>query len=306
MRVVLAHAEAPRRRELGGILARVGHVVAEAETADEAIAACREHPTDVAVVDAELCRTSAALLGAIKGDVTAYRTAVVLIERADLDLDAALTALDLGVQDFLVEPVSDGELVTRVAAAARTKVLQEELVEQSRRLETLIFEDPLTGLANRRFILSQLGSLVSGTRRHGRPLSIAIIDIDHFKAVNDAHGHPAGDTALIAVTSALRTHMRAEDSLGRLGGEEFLAVLPDTDHDAALAAAERMREEVAATPIEHAGIPLALTVSLGVATWEPEEPPELLLRRADDALYAAKAAGRDRVLGAPATVPRRT
>jgi two-component system cell cycle response regulator len=281
-------------------------VVAEAETADEAIAACREHPTDVAVVDAELCRTSAALLGAIKGDVTAYRTAVVLIERADLDLDAALTALDLGVQDFLVEPVSDGELVTRVAAAARTKVLQEELVEQSRRLETLIFEDPLTGLANRRFILSQLGSLVSGTRRHGRPLSIAIIDIDHFKAVNDAHGHPAGDTALIAVTSALRTHMRAEDSLGRLGGEEFLAVLPDTDHDAALAAAERMREEVAATPIEHAGIPLALTVSLGVATWEPEEPPELLLRRADDALYAAKAAGRDRVLGAPATVPRRT
>jgi diguanylate cyclase (GGDEF)-like protein len=100
--------------------------------------------------------------------------------------------------------------------------------------------------------------------------------------------------------------MRAEDSLGRLGGEEFLAVLPDTDHDAALAAAERMREEVAATPIEHAGIPLALTVSLGVATWEPEEPPELLLRRADDALYAAKAAGRDRVLGAPATVPRRT
>jgi two-component system cell cycle response regulator len=308
MRVVMAHGSAPRRRQLGGILARVGHVVAEAETADEAVAACRQRPTDVAVVDVELCRTSGgdALLQAIKGDAEAYRTAVVLLERADLALEAAVGALHRGVQDFLVEPISDGELVTRVAAAGRTKVLQEELVEQSRRLETLIFEDPLTGLANRRFILTQLGSLVSGSRRHGRPLSIAIVDIDHFKAVNDAHGHPVGDQVLVAVTGALRSHMRAEDHLGRLGGEEFLTVLPDTDHDAAWAAAERMREEVAATAIAHEGSDLGVTVSLGVATWEPDEPPELLLRRADDALYAAKGGGRDQVASARASVPRRT
>jgi diguanylate cyclase (GGDEF)-like protein len=185
-------------------------------------------------------------------------------------------------------------------------VLQEELVEQSRRLETLIFEDPLTGLANRRFILTQLGSLVSGARRHGRPLSIAIIDIDHFKSVNDEHGHHVGDQVLVAVTGALRNHMRAEDQLGRLGGEEFLTVLPDTDHDAAMAAAERMREEVAATSFVHDGTELAVTVSLGVATWEAEEPPELLLRRADEALYAAKGGGRDQVACARASVPRRT
>jgi two-component system cell cycle response regulator len=299
MRVVLAHGEAPRRRQLGGILARVGHAVAEAETADEAVAVCRQVPTDVAVVDVELCRSA-------EGDAEAFRTAVVLLERQTLDLHAAVTALHRGVQDFLVEPVCEGELVTRVAAAARTKVLQEELVAQSRRLETLIFEDPLTGLVNRRFILTQLGSLVSGSRRHGRPLSIAIVDIDHFKAVNDAYGHHVGDQALVAVTGALRGHMRAEDNLGRLGGEEFLTVLPDTDHDAALAAAERMREEVAATSIVHEGIELGFTVSLGVATWEDEEPPELLLRRADEALYAAKGAGRNRVVCARASVPRRT
>ncbi|MEA2281074.1 MAG: two-component system, cell cycle response regulator [Solirubrobacteraceae bacterium] len=308
MRVVLAHGDAPRRRQLGGILARVGHVVAEAETAEEAVAVCQDSPTDVAVVDVDLCRTSTgkALLHAIKGDVDAFRTAVVLLERAALDLEVAVSALHQGVQDFLVEPISEGELVTRIAAAARTKVLQEELVEQSRRLETLIFEDPLTGLANRRFILTQLGSLVSGTRRHGRPLSIAIIDIDHFKAVNDEHGHQTGDHVLVAVTGALRHHMRAEDHLGRLGGEEFLAVLPDSDRDAAAAAAERMRGEVAATAIEHEGVPLGVTVSLGVATWEPDEPPERLLRRADDALYSAKGAGRDLVVSARASVPRRT
>jgi two-component system cell cycle response regulator len=308
MRVVLGHRDAGRRRQLGGILARVGHVVAEAESVEDVVHACQEGPTDVAVVDAELCRTGgdAGLLHAIKGDVQAYRTAIVLLERAELDLESAVSALQRGVQDFLVEPVSAGELVTRVAAAGRTKVLQEELVEQSRRLESLIFEDPLTGLANRRYILTQLGSFVSGTRRHGRPLSVAIVDIDHFKDVNDRYGHQVGDEVLVAVTGALRNHMRAEDHLGRLGGEEFLAVLPDTDGGAALAAAERMREEVAGTVVEHEGERLAVTVSLGVASWEEDDPPELLLRRADEALYAAKAGGRDRAVCAPATVPRRT
>src|ERR1700759_598987 len=161
MRVVLAHREARRRGELGRILAGVGHDVALAQSAEAAIEACRERPTDVVVVDLDLCRADGdGLLQAIKGDARAFRTAVVLLERADLDLDAAVAALHRGVQDFIVEPVSAGELVTRVAAAGRTKVLQEELVEQTRRLETLIFEDPLTGLANRRYILTQLGSFV--------------------------------------------------------------------------------------------------------------------------------------------------
>jgi diguanylate cyclase (GGDEF)-like protein len=306
MRVVLAHRDARRRRELARILARMGHDVAVARSADEAVERCREAPTDVAVIDLDLCRHDGdGLLHAIKGDVEAYRTAVVLLERADLDLDAAVAALRRGVQDFIVEPVSEGELITRVAAAGRTKVLQEELVEQSRRLETLIFEDPLTGLANRRFILSQLGAFVSGARRHGRPLSVAIVDVDRFKEVNDSHGHQAGDAVLVGATAALRSHLRAEDNLGRLGGEEFLAVLPDTDAAAAAAVTERMRAEVAETVIDHEGESLRVTVSIGMATWEDDEPAEALLRRADEALYAAKAAGRDRALSAPATVPRR-
>ena len=306
MRVVLAHASPDERQRFRRVLEGVGHDVDEAATVDEAIALCRHAVPDVAVIDVELCFPfhGEALLGCLKGDAEAYRTAVVLIERPELDVDAAAEALRRGVQDFLVEPVTDGELMARVAAAGRTKVLQQELVEQSRRLESLIFEDSLTGLSNRRFILTQLGGMVSGARRHERPLSAAIIDIDHFKSINDDNGHAAGDKVLAAVTAALRRRLRAEDQLGRLGGEEFLALLPDAGDAAAAVAAEKLRAEVAATTVEHDGRLLSVTVSIGWAAWEGETP-EGLLHRADEALYEAKARGRDCTLGAPASLQRR-
>jgi len=306
MMLVLAHASPSTRARYTRVLTDVGHTVVEVDGADEAIAACREHNPDVVLVDVALCgeREEEDLLGALKGDAEAYRTAVVLVERPDLDLEAAVSALRRGVQDFLVEPAGDAELVARVEAAWRTKVLQEELVVQSQRLEALIFEDPLTGLSNRRFILTQLGGLLSGARRHGRPLAVAIVDVDLFKSVNDEHGHAAGDLVLAAVTKALRARLRAEDQLGRLGGEEFLALLPDADADAAATAAEALRAEVARTTVSYEGRELGVTVSVGWAAWEGE-PAEELLRRADDALYAAKAQGRDRATGAPASLHRR-
>jgi two-component system cell cycle response regulator len=307
MRVVLAHADALTRKRLTAVLTRVGHDVRAAGTADEALAACCSGKPDVAVVDSAVCEgpEGGPLLRAIKGDADAFGVAVVLLERAEPDVDAAVGALRRGAQDFLVEPVSAGELVARVAAAGRTKVLQEELLEQTRRLESLIFEDSLTGLANRRYILTQLGSQVSGARRHGRPLSVAIVDIDHFKAVNDRHGHQAGDRVLVAVARALAENLRAEDHLGRLGGEEFLVVLPDTDATAAARVTDKLRCEAALTVVELGAERVGVTVSMGVATWAGEAPEDLL-RRADRALYDAKAAGRDRALAAPATVPRRT
>jgi two-component system cell cycle response regulator len=302
MRVVIAHPSADTRARVARVLEAVGHHATEVETSEAAIEHCRAKAPDVAVVDVGL--TAAGMLGALKSDVNAYRTAVVLLERPDLDFDGAVAALRDGVQDFLVEPFTDGELVARVEAAGRTAGLQEELVVQARRLENLIFEDPLTGLANRRFILTQLGGLVSGARRHGRALSIAVIDIDHFKAVNDRFGHAAGDEALATVTAALRGRLRAEDQLGRLGGEEFLALLPDADATAAAVAAEKLRAEVADTPLLYEGHDLRVTVSIGWAAWEGE-PADELLRRADDALFDAKRGGRDRVSGAPASLHRR-
>jgi len=304
--VVIAHADPGVRRRFERVLTHVGHDVRALETAQAAIDACRERPPDVGLVDVELCRDDGQdLLAALKGDPEAYRSAVLLLERPDLDLDAAVSALRAGAQDFLVEPVSDAELMARVDAAGRTKGLQEELVVQSERLEALLFEDPLTKLSNRRFILTQMAATVSAARRHGRPLSVVVVDIDHFKDVNDEHGHAAGDRVLAAVANSMRVHLRAEDQLGRLGGEEFLALLPDADAAAAAAAAEKLRAEVATLAVEHEGRALAVTISAGWAAWEEESPDELL-RRADEALYEAKRAGRDRVEGAPATVQRRT
>jgi two-component system, cell cycle response regulator len=293
MRVVVAHRREGERQRLGSVLASRGHEVLQAADEGEALARCLEWSPDVAVLEAGL---GDCLLAKIKGDAHAFSTAVVLLEPAEPSVDRALEVMARGVQDVLIEPVRDAELLTRVHAAGRTKVLQEELIAQADRLEALIFEDPLTGLSNRRFILTQLGGLISGARRHDRALSVAIVDVDHFKDVNDTRGHAEGDKVLAAVSHALRSHLRAEDQLGRLGGEEFLALLPDADARAARSAAEKMRANTAGTGV---------TVSIGWATWEGERPEELL-RRADDALYAAKARGRDCVVGAPATLPRRT
>jgi two-component system cell cycle response regulator len=292
MRVVVAHRREGERRRFRRVLAEAGHEVTECGAAADAFDCCREWQPDVAVVDAE---AGSGLLDRIKADAEAFRTAVLLVEEGQPALERAVEALQHGAQDILVEPVLDAELLMRVHAAGRTKGLQEEIVAQAERLEAMLFEDALTGLANRRFVLTQLAGQVSGARRHERPLSVAIVDVDHFKSINDTRGHAEGDRVLVAVATALRTHLRAEDQLGRLGGEEFLALLPDTDAEAAQTATEKLRASVAETGV---------TVSVGWASWEGESAEELV-RRADEALYAAKASGRDRVVGAPATLPRR-
>lgn len=290
MRVLLAHALTPRRRRIARVLAAAGHDVFETDSREEALAKCQLWRPDVALVHAECC---AELVCGIKSDPVAYSTAVIMIERPELSPESAVAGMRQGVQDYLIEPVADGEVLTRVEAAARTKELQHELVAQGARLEALLREDALTGLSNRRAILTQLAGMVSGARRHGHPLSIAVCDVDHFKRVNDSHGHKTGDEVLVAAAHAMGTHLRQEDQLGRLGGEEFLVLLPDTDSDAAMHAAERMREEVA-----RADTPVPVTISAGIATWEVGETPEAFLNRADEALYAAKDAGRDRVMAA--------
>jgi len=289
MRVLLAHALTPKRRRIARVLSEAGHDVVEVDERDEALERCRAWAPDVALLHVECC---ADIVSDVKSDPFAYGTAIIMIERPTLTPDEALAGIRGGIQDYLIEPVADGEVLTRVEAAARTKDLQQELVAQGARLEAMLREDALTGLSNRRAILTQLAGMVSGARRHGHPLSIAVCDLDHFKSINDTHGHKTGDEVLVAAAHAMATHLRAEDALGRFGGEEFLVLLPDTDAEAAIHAAERMRAEVARAPG-----PVPITVSIGIATWDGEAPEELL-QRADEALYAAKDAGRDRVTAA--------
>jgi diguanylate cyclase (GGDEF)-like protein len=264
----------------------------------------------VALIEHSFARVNGrSLLDELKSDPDAYTTAVVVIAGDELPVADAEDSLRRGALDLLIEPVIPAELVARVRAAARTKTLQEELVGQSRRLETMLHEDPLTGLFNRRYVLTRLAGLISGARRHGRPLSVAMIDIDHFKLINDAYGHDAGDAALVATTMALRDRLRAEDELGRLGGEEFLALLPDAAPSAVGIVAESLRASVEAVRTRMDDLELAVTVSIGWAAWDGEEDADALVKRADIALYAAKNSGRNAVRGAEnlsASLPRRT
>jgi len=310
VQIVVAHPDPGARRELRIALEDAGHRVHEAAGAEDALAACRAHAPEVALIGDSLAAPDGrSLLAGLKSDPDAYRTAVIVVAPAELSVPEAEATLRRGAHDLLFAPITPAEVVARVASASRTRILQEELVGQSRRLETMLHEDPLTGLFNRRYVLTRLAGLISGARRHGRPLSVAMIDIDHFKRLNDAYGHDAGDAALVATTMALRDRLRAEDELGRLGGEEFLALLPDASEHAAAVVAESLRASVEGVRTRVDGLELAVTVSVGWATWDGEEDADALVKRADNALYAAKNAGRNAVREAQelsASLPRRT
>jgi len=320
VRVLLADPSSATRRRLGRTLRAAGHERADAGGAAQALALCRDWRPDVLVIASALIeRDGIPVVDLVKADPEVFGIAVLqTVPSADavgrgersaageapgldrkaagrgsaLPLEAAMELLRRGTLDFLFEPVRDAELLARVQTAGRMKQLQEELVAQARRLENQLFSDPLTCVFNRRFLFSQLDALVSGARRHDRPIAVAVIDLDAFKAVNDRHGHAVGDRVLVASAEALAQELRAEDVLGRLGGEEFLVVLPDSDEDAAASTAERLRSAVAT-----ADGPVPVTASVGWAVRADGEGPEDLVRRADEALYKAKAAGRDRVRG---------
>ena len=207
--------------------------MAECDCADDALERCLEWEPDVAVIDEA---AGEGLVEKIKRDPIAFRTAGSSSNPASRESPEAEAALHRGVQDY---PRRAGAPTPSCSPACRRPRARRSSRRSSsprpQRLEALLREDPLTGLSNRRFDphASSRG-MVCGARRHGRPLSIAIIDLDHFKRVNDTHGHDDGRRRCWSrPPRAMRDHLRAEDQLGRLGGEEFLVLLPDTDAAAA-------------------------------------------------------------------------
>jgi len=254
------------------------------------------------------------VLRLIKGDArVGYLPVILLTARGEVS--DRVEGLNLGADDYIAKPFESDELLARVHAHIRIKRLQDAVAAQNKALEaaneekaTLLSQleskntqlavlaktDPLTGIANRGHIEACLGDEVARARRFQHPLAVAMLDIDHFKQINDGFGHPFGDRAIREIARVLAETVRQVDKVGRYGGEEFLLVLPDTDMPGARILAERIRELVAATVFEPEGH--QATVSIGLARWEPGlDSWEALVSNADKALYEAKETGRNRV-----------
>ncbi len=215
------------------------------------------------------------------------------------DRPRLVKALDLGVTDLLTKPVDAEELAARARTQVRRKRYTDFLREKLDYSLEMAVTDALTGLHNRRYMAGQLQGFVSRSALGGEPVSVLVLDIDHFKAVNDGFGHDAGDEVLREFAVRLATNVRAVDLPCRLGGEEFVVVMPGTDMEDARRIAERIRRDVGSTPFRVMGGRelLTVTISIGVAACTgPGDTPEALLKRADEGVYEAKAAGRDRVV----------
>ena len=273
-----------------------GHHVIEATDGEEAILACREHRPDVVLLDVEMpVLDGHATLARLKDDEDLRDIPVVFLT-GRVDTADVVTGLRLGAHDYLRKPFEANELMARVSAALRTKALQDELRARNAELDRVSRVDALTGLYNRRHLDEHLRRAISAARRYERLVGVMILDIDHFKLVNDEYGHPNGDVVLREVAQRLLGTLRAEDALGRWGGEEFIAVLTESPAVSISLIAERMRRVIAdkAFLLDN-GTSIPVTMSIGYTCGVGDA--EVLVRQADDALYQAKDAGRNQVIG---------
>jgi two-component system cell cycle response regulator len=215
------------------------------------------------------------------------------------DQARVLRGLDLGANDYIVRPIDKNELVARVRSQIKRKRYTERLRDSVQTSMELAVTDALTGLYNRRYMESHVGTLVDRSAARGKSLSVLLLDIDYFKSINDTYGHDAGDDVLRDFSDRLRACIRGIDLACRYGGEEFVVVMPDTDIGVATMVAERIRRRVAGDmfPIQRGEKQIEVTISIGIAARStPEDTAAMILKRADEALYRAKRDGRNRVV----------
>jgi two-component system, cell cycle response regulator len=238
----------------------------------------------------------------------------IILVTARGETEDKVEGLDAGADDYLTKPINFPELEARVRSMLRIKKLQDELDRKNRELEEvnlklkeLSITDGLTGLFNHRHVHELLQEEYERSKRSGDSLGVAMLDLDRFKQLNDTYGHQTGDLVLSETARILRENAREIDMIGRYGGEEFIAILPDADEEAAISYAERVRQAVEGFVFEHDGTEIRMTVSGGVAcgTAAEVDNPDELIRLADMALYEAKGGGRNCILRASAVQQHR-
>ncbi|MBW8329550.1 MAG: diguanylate cyclase [Thiobacillus sp.] len=310
LRIVVANGNAINRRNTMALLAEDSeHTVYPAENGNTALALAMEVLPHVIIAHYDLpLLDGLELCQALRATDEGRRMHILMT--ADEQGEEQLTrAYEAGADGYLPSTLSAKGLHTRLRAAQRLVQLQTawekdraqlrqiaaELAVANRRLANAALTDLLTGLPNRRSAMDQLQQAWSAASRSGLPLAVMVVDIDHFKHINDTYGHAAGDMVLREAAATLRTSARREDSVCRIGGEEFLVICPNTDLKSAMQSAERLRANLSAKRIVIGQTEQTLTVSIGVATRESGTPDmDALVSIADQALYAAKEAGRNR------------
>jgi two-component system cell cycle response regulator len=224
---------------------------------------------------------------------------VPVLAVAEADNNARLVrALEIGVNDYLVRPFDKNEMLARARTQIRKKRYAERLRDNVQLSIEMAITDALTGLYNRRYMETHVGTLVDQAIARDKPLSVLILDIDYFKSINDTHGHDAGDAVLQDFAIRIRKSIRGIDLACRYGGEEFVVVMPETDMAVATMVAERLRRRIASEPfpIQKGARMIEVTISIGIAALGPDDDAAAVIKRADQALYRAKRDGRNRVV----------
>jgi diguanylate cyclase (GGDEF)-like protein len=300
MNILIAEDDAVSRRLLQRTLENWGHTVHAAGDGEEAWQFYRQNRARLVITDwvmpgldgPSLCQR---ICEAQQGSHDpAY---VIMLTSRDSSEDLA-AGLGAGANDFIAKPFNQEELRARLRNGERILALQEQLIAAREQMRRLAMTDPLTQMLNRRALLDALRRDEDRMRRERRPLGVVMVDIDHFKLVNDRHGHAAGDVVLRMIGQSLEACVRGGDYVGRWGGEEFLVALPGADPIQCAEVAERCRTAIAGQKValENGG-PLQVTASFGSASTEGSNRDELmsLIENADKALYWAKESGRNRV-----------
>ncbi len=296
MNILIADDDFVARRVLGAALVGLGHEVVEVEDGLSAVAALAEpNAPCFAILDwmmprmdgLEACRTIRQRAG---------RYVYIILLTARDGAENMVEALENGADDFLTKPFNIGELRARLRAGERVVALQDDLLRSQEVFKYEAEHDRLTGLWNRGRILDELARELRRNRREHGSLAVVLADVDHFKHINDTHGHGVGDTVLRNIGQRILSTLRASDAIGRYGGEEFLLVLPRAGINGGRDVAERVRALLAGQPAIDTLPELRVTVSLGVAySGGSALDSAALLEAADHALYRAKANGRNRV-----------
>lgn len=305
-RVLLVDDDEVQSKQIFGKLAETFQVDMEQEP-EQVLGKAKIGNYDIILLSTALTDADGLRLASQLKSQEETRNVPVLVMVDEDDSRLMLKALEMGINDYVTMPVDKNEIVARVRTQIRRKRYQDALKAQYQKSVSMAVTDGLTGLYNRHFLNTHMDNMVRQSLKNGKRLSVMIMDMDHFKSVNDTYGHDVGDRVLKQLASMIVKVSRSTDLAARFGGEEFVVLMPETDENASIVAANRLREMVEGTPftIDDKGTTLSKTVSIGVANLHPDgDSVEGLMKRADEALYSAKHGGRNQVKIASQHVPK--